>query len=52
MEQELSTLLDGRRIDLVTPKSLNHRIRDRILASAEVQYDAEGENAENTGKQR
>ena len=38
IEEELSTLLGGQKVDLVTPKFLNHRIRDRILATAEVQY--------------
>lgn len=38
LEQELSRLLDGRRVDLVTPKFLNERIRDRVLDDAEVQY--------------
>jgi hypothetical protein len=41
IEEELSALLNGRKLDLVTPKFLNHRIRDRVLATAEVQY-AEG----------
>ena len=41
MERELSLLLGGRKVDLVTEKFLNHRIRNRILADAEVQY-AEG----------
>lgn len=41
IEQELSELLGGRQVDLVTEKFLNQRIRDRILASAEVRY-AEG----------
>lgn len=41
MEEELSGLLRGRKVDLVTAKFLSHRIRDRVLASAEVQY-AEG----------
>ena len=41
MEQELSELLEGRRLDLVTRKFLNHRIRDSVLAEAEVVY-AEG----------
>ena len=41
LEQELSRLLGGRRVDLVTPKFLNERIRDRVLGDAEVQY-AEG----------
>jgi uncharacterized protein len=41
LEEELSSLFDGRRIDLVNPKYLNHRLRDTILNSAVVQY-AEG----------
>jgi predicted nucleotidyltransferase len=41
IQQELSQLLGGYRVDLVTPKFLNRRIRDHVLASAEVQY-AEG----------
>jgi len=40
-EQELSTLFGGRRVDQVNPKYLNRRIRDRVLAEAEVQF-AEG----------
>jgi len=39
IEEELSELLDSRKIDLVTAKSLNWRIRDRVLAEAEVQYE-------------
>jgi len=38
LEQELSHMFGGRRIDLVTPKFLNHRIRDQILSTAKVQY--------------
>jgi len=38
IERELSNLLGGRKVDLITPKFLNRRIRDRVLASAEVQY--------------
>ncbi len=41
MEEELSQLLGGYKVDLVTSKFLNRRIRDRVLTSAEVQY-AEG----------
>jgi len=41
VEDELSDLFGGRPIDLVTPKFLNHRIRDQVLAEAQVQY-AEG----------
>ncbi|MFC2171137.1 nucleotidyltransferase family protein [Acidobacteriota bacterium] len=40
IEQQLSVLLGGREVDLVTEKFLNHRIRERVLASAEVQYAA------------
>ena len=38
MEQQLSSLLGGAHIDLVTEKFLNRRIRERVLAEAEVQY--------------
>lgn len=38
MQAELSQLLGGREVDLVTPKFLNHRIRQRVLDSAEVVY--------------
>ena len=41
IEDELSELLGGRKVDLVSVKSLNPRLRDRVLTSAEVQY-AEG----------
>jgi len=41
IEEELSRLFGGHRIDMVREKYLNPRLRDRILASAEVQY-AEG----------
>jgi predicted nucleotidyltransferase len=40
MQDELSDLFGGRRVDLVTPKFLNRRIRDEVLRSAEVQYAA------------
>lgn len=38
MEKELSLLLGGQKVDLVTAKFLNRRIRDQVLADAEVQY--------------
>lgn len=38
MQNELSQIFDGRRVDLVTPKFLNRRIRDEVLRNAEVQY--------------
>jgi hypothetical protein len=41
MADELAGLFAGHRADLVNARYLNHRLRDRILQSAEVQY-AEG----------
>ena len=41
IEDELSQLLAGHRVDLVREKYLNRRLRHRVLASAETQY-AEG----------
>lgn len=38
IEEELSSILGGRKIDMVTPKFLNPRIRDQIFAEADVQY--------------
>jgi predicted nucleotidyltransferase len=38
LEQELSKIFNGRAIDLVTLKSINHRLCKRILAEAEVYY--------------
>ena len=38
IEQKLSGLLGGYRIDLITEKFLSRRIRDRVLATAEEQY--------------
>lgn len=40
LEQELSDLYGGRRVDLVPRKYLHPRIRDRVLAEARVQYAA------------
>jgi uncharacterized protein len=40
LQDELSGLFNGWRVDLVTPKLLNRRIRDEVLSSAEVQYAA------------
>ena len=40
MERELSALLCDRQVDLVTPKFLNARIRDRVLREAEPLYVA------------
>jgi len=38
IEEELSQLLGGRKVDLVSEKYLNPRLRGPVLASAEVQY--------------
>jgi len=38
MEDELSALLNGRKVDLVTPKFINRRLRDTIFSQMEVQY--------------
>ncbi|MDI9636481.1 nucleotidyltransferase family protein [Geitlerinema splendidum] len=40
MEMELSTLLEGRKIDLKTPNELSCYFRDRVIADAVVQYDS------------
>ena len=40
IESELSRLFGGRRVDMVTPKILNPRIRDQVLHSAQSLYVA------------
>jgi predicted nucleotidyltransferase len=40
IEREFSALLQGRHVDMVTPKFLNHRIREQVLRSAERLYVA------------
>ena len=40
LERELSALFGGRRVDLVPRKYLHPRLRDRVLAEAQVQYAA------------
>src|SRR5436190_5938794 len=40
IERELSGLLQGRHVDMVTPKFLNSRIREEVLTSAEQLYVA------------
>ncbi|MCX6012366.1 MAG: nucleotidyltransferase family protein [Chloroflexi bacterium] len=39
MEYELSSLLEGRNIDLRTPDDLSHNFRDNVIREAEVQYE-------------
>ncbi len=38
MQEELSGLFGGRRIDLRTPQDLSRYFRDEVVANAEVQY--------------
>ena len=40
MEEELSVMVGGRKVDLRTPKDLSRHFRDRVLAAATVQYAA------------
>lgn len=40
MEEELSQLLDGRKVDLRTPRELSRHFRDKVLATAQVRYAA------------
>lgn len=41
MEQELSELLGGRKVDLRTPEDLSRYFRYQVVSEAEVQYAAE-----------
>ena len=38
LEQELSRILGGRRVDLRTPEDLSRYFRDEVVAHAQVQY--------------
>lgn len=38
LDEELSPILGGRKVDLATPASIYPRIRKRVLESAEVVY--------------
>jgi len=40
LEDELSALFGGRKVDLRTPQELSPYFRDEVIASAEVQYAA------------
>ena len=39
VEADFSALFGGRKVDLVNEKYLYHRLRDRVLGSAELVYD-------------
>ena len=38
IQEELSGILGGRKVDLVTPKFLNRRIRRKVESEAVIQY--------------
>ena len=40
IEEELSSLAAGRRVDLRTPRELSRYFRDQVMREAEVQYVA------------
>jgi predicted nucleotidyltransferase len=40
LEEELSGLFGGRKVDIRTPQDLSRYFRDEVVASAEVQYAA------------
>ena len=42
MEQELSDLLGGKKVDLRTPQDLSRYFRDEVVRTAEVQYGYRG----------
>lgn len=42
IEDEISALLGGRKVDLVIERALNRRLRKSVLETAEVRYAAEG----------
>lgn len=39
MEQELSAIFGGRKVDVVTPNGLSKYFRNEVLAEADVRYD-------------
>lgn len=39
VEEELSRLFDGRKVDIVNPRYVNPRLKAQILGSAQVQYE-------------
>jgi len=41
LEQELSGIFGGRKVDLRTPEDLSRYFRDQVVARAEVQYARE-----------
>ncbi len=50
IEEELSRLVGGRRVDIVNEKYLNRWLRHRVLAAAEVQFQADADQGVVHGK--
>jgi hypothetical protein len=42
IEDELSELMGGRKVDLVIESALNRRVKKQVLACAEVRYAVQG----------
>lgn len=40
MEDDISRVFGGRRVDMVNPRYLNPRVKDRILSTAQLRYEA------------
>jgi uncharacterized protein len=40
IEEEFSRFFGGRRVEMINPNYLNRHLRERILASAQLQYEA------------
>lgn len=40
MEDEFSTIISGRKVDIRTPEDLSRYFRDKVMSKAEVQYAA------------
>ncbi|MBM3303086.1 MAG: nucleotidyltransferase domain-containing protein, partial [Deltaproteobacteria bacterium] len=49
IEEDLSALLGGRKVDLINPKYLNRRFKDRVLAEAEVLHAEGGDDEVSQG---
>lgn len=39
IEDDFSQLFGGRKVDMVNPKYLSRRLKDRVLAAAQLQYE-------------
>jgi|CXWL01.1.fsa_nt_gi predicted nucleotidyltransferase len=39
VEDDFSQLFGGRKVEILNPKYLNHRLKDRVLSDAVLQYE-------------